>query len=226
MVIRPLPSVRANSVYCRAKEVLPGRFEILWRTLVADSYIGQRPAPSQCGQKFLENVSVLVYRAAQATAPTKVPGKLPIIRKILSRNHSRKLKKDPMAAPWLRLIDHEADDSPYSSEVFTRVFLEINNKTESSYNEWSHAHAQFRLEFNLAAGRRRLIRTREGLLGLGPTHTCQGDELWVLAGARTPVVLHRLENGHHQFVGQAYVHGTMHGKVTDGVFDLQEITLE
>jgi hypothetical protein len=48
-----------------------------------------------------------------------------------------------------------------------------------------------------------------GVLGLRPTHMCEGDQVCILAGANTPVVLRRLDNGHYQFLGEAYVHGIM-----------------
>ena len=55
---------------------------------------------------------------------------------------------------------------------------------------------------------------------------CEEDGVWVLVGANTPVVLRELENGRHQFLGEAYVHGIMHGEATDLVSELTNIMLE
>jgi hypothetical protein len=135
---------------------------------------------------------------------------------------------DPKTGPWCRLFASEPDYSEYSEQRVLDKYMQVTNAAESStdYLGWSQAFAQFRRETNIAFGRRRLMRTGGGLLGIGPTHMREGDAVWVLAGANTPVVLRELENGHHQFLGEAYVHGIMHGEATDIISELTNITLE
>jgi hypothetical protein len=41
-----------------------------------------------------------------------------------------------------------------------------------------------------------------------------GDEVWVLGGAATPYVLRPIGGGRYRLVGDAYVHGIMHGEVS------------
>jgi hypothetical protein len=53
-----------------------------------------------------------------------------------------------------------------------------------------------------------------------------GDEIWVLAGYPTPVILRPAGNGNHKFMGQAYVHGAMHGEYVTGDVIFQDIVLE
>ncbi|KAK1830339.1 heterokaryon incompatibility protein-domain-containing protein [Podospora conica] len=50
------------------------------------------------------------------------------------------------------------------------------------------------------------------MLGLGPEDARSGDQLWVLDGAKTPVVLRRVGDTSYEFLGEAYVHGMMHGE--------------
>lgn len=58
--------------------------------------------------------------------------------------------------------------------------------------------------------RRRLYRTEERLLGLGPEHLMTGDEVWILAGTgrmNVPLILQPKKNGNYRLVGSTYVHG-------------------
>jgi hypothetical protein len=41
------------------------------------------------------------------------------------------------------------------------------------------------------------------------------DELWILHGLKVPALLRPCENGHYQFVGEAYVQGYMYGEALD-----------
>jgi hypothetical protein len=62
----------------------------------------------------------------------------------------------------------------------------------------------------------RMIRTREGYIGMGPVSAAVGDEIWVLRGARVPFVLRPRAGGDYQVIGEAYVHGIMHGEALKG----------
>lgn len=62
----------------------------------------------------------------------------------------------------------------------------------------------------------RLFRTGNNLLGMGPRNVAEGDEVWLLQGARVPFVLRpNLENGRYRLIGQSYVHGIMHGEALE-----------
>lgn len=65
--------------------------------------------------------------------------------------------------------------------------------------------------------RRVLFRTKLGYIGLGFDTTETGDQVWILAGARTPFVLRSVGDGipnqeKFQLVGECYVHGVMRGE--------------
>ncbi|RSL73967.1 hypothetical protein CEP53_000556 [Fusarium sp. AF-6] len=74
---------------------------------------------------------------------------------------------------------------------------------------------------------RRVFRTQQNYLGNGPGAARPGDQVWVLAGGRVPFVLRpQEEKGKFELVGDAYVHGIMHGEAvgqTDG--KMEAITL-
>jgi hypothetical protein len=50
----------------------------------------------------------------------------------------------------------------------------------------------------------------------------KGDIIWLLPDADVPFILRPLENGHYKLVGEAYVHGIMHGEALDS----DDLTLE
>jgi hypothetical protein len=66
---------------------------------------------------------------------------------------------------------------------------------------------------------RSLVTSNRGLLGITAITTQEGDEIWILRGARVPFVVRPLSNGNHLLVGEAYVHGFMNGEIftRDGV---------
>ncbi|KAK0726847.1 heterokaryon incompatibility protein-domain-containing protein [Lasiosphaeria miniovina] len=62
---------------------------------------------------------------------------------------------------------------------------------------------------------RAIFRTEENYLGNGPRSVVPGDQVWVLTGAATPIVLRPLADGRFVLVGEAYVHGIMRGEAFD-----------
>ncbi|PMD30485.1 hypothetical protein L207DRAFT_377331, partial [Hyaloscypha variabilis F] len=58
---------------------------------------------------------------------------------------------------------------------------------------------------------RRLFRTREGSLGLGPACTDIGDRVCVLKGGEVPYVLRPTE-GSFYFLGECYIDDIMRGE--------------
>ncbi|KAJ9156280.1 hypothetical protein NKR23_g1143 [Pleurostoma richardsiae] len=79
--------------------------------------------------------------------------------------------------------------------------------------EWL-AHKLDRLHSKVSPGRR-IFRTRDNYLGNGPRSIEVGDEVWVLAGLKVPFLLRPQGNGRYLAVGDAYVHGLMHGEALE-----------
>lgn len=59
---------------------------------------------------------------------------------------------------------------------------------------------------------RSFFTTNNGYMGLGPWRVRPGDFVCLLGGGETPFVL-RATDGHHELVGEVYVHGIMDGWV-------------
>lgn len=72
----------------------------------------------------------------------------------------------------------------------------------------------FLFDLNLSCKGRAFFITKTGYYGLGPFVMKPGDECHVLNGARVPFVLRRTsERAPVRLMGEAYVHGIMHGEL-------------
>ena len=72
----------------------------------------------------------------------------------------------------------------------------------------------FLFDMNLSCKGRAFFITKSGRYGLGPFVTKPGDECHILNGARVPFVLRRQsDQGPATLVGEAYIHGIMHGEI-------------
>lgn len=63
---------------------------------------------------------------------------------------------------------------------------------------------------------RRLIRTAKGYLGTGPTHVKRGDQICILLGGATPLIV-RPNDKRYKLIGDSYVHGLMNGEAMQGL---------
>lgn len=62
---------------------------------------------------------------------------------------------------------------------------------------------------------RKIFKTDGAELGLGTESIENGDEVWLLVGADVPFTLRKIGEGEYRIVGEAYVHGVMHGEAVD-----------
>jgi hypothetical protein len=65
--------------------------------------------------------------------------------------------------------------------------------------------------------------TRRGWLGLGPQHAKAGDEVILLQGMQTPMILRPSRKGRYTLEGEAYVHGIMDGEFVEREKPLEEL---
>lgn len=89
----------------------------------------------------------------------------------------------------------------------------MENIFQGTYSPMNLAELQHDLDI-ASDSSRRVFRTDEGLLGTGMKSVKKGDEVWVLAGSKLPMLVRgRQASGHgNEFclVGETYVHGVMH----------------
>lgn len=128
-----------------------------------------------------------------------------------------------VASLWAPLFSSEPEGSPFGIEAFEDRLQEYlsrikhNEQSRNTTNQWQAA-------LDSCQGTRRLFRTIKNYLGFG-ARSLRHDEVWILAGASCPMILRQIEHGRYQLIGEAYVHGLMHGEACDTNLELSEIFL-
>lgn len=90
---------------------------------------------------------------------------------------------------------------------------------EGVYKDYTGPNLQYFLYYHYLQRTYRgrcLFVTRKGYVGLGPLFAREGDEVWIIPGAKVPFVFGKAPDNdpsHRVFKGESYVHGIMHGEV-------------
>lgn len=215
--------------------VIQSRFEVLWRTLLYDSYKSAYPAPSNCGDIFTESLQDFVEcterlclafmlscleKADLASMPSSIDFSdfrhpqeaVDFAAKLYTGFRMLTNQLEPSA-------DYEITCSPKMLGFLERLgsdAVDVNsfiNEIFSGSKSWPSKEIMT-LEYELQKAKQRaLITTHSGQLGLAPSSVQKGDEVWILAGSNSPSILRRTPvSGEYELVGQAYVHGIMYGE--------------
>ena len=187
------------------------RIDALWRTLTANRVQGAATSKRVGFRDFMRRN--LWYAATDSQCAPLVHSLLLQLRQADSR--------DTLPAA------EEIEAPPVPVRKKSKLYLDLNATFPSA---WRRYYAS-----------RCLYRTKRGYIGLGPEETNPGDEVWLIAGARTPFILQKpgkkkrmkrkwlvsLRNSFHtkqpssrghgeaeyrEFVGESYVHGLMDGE--------------
>jgi hypothetical protein len=195
---------------CRALEPtysLTGqdRVEALWRTLLVDcdgilgpSGIVQRPTAETFSLAF---AAFIAFRSAGALANLEGEEKDDFLKIIRMREDD--FKSSIVELPTVSTIIKLAEDFENNELPSPSVQAVIN-----SSNPFQLRAAQW------VAGRR-LFTTPQKWLGLGPESLKQDDEVWLLKYADVPFILRPHGESQYTLIGEAYVHGIMHGELID-----------
>jgi hypothetical protein len=212
-----------------------GRIEALWRTLIADFYEGQHPAPDMT-ESFRDYVMWILCHMLIFNSKTSGPE---VVRQMVKH---------------IRVLDELENENPSigifgSSEVYKRVatlrmeFQEAIDKELDGNQTLPLLPRGAADRFNQVVGERMrnrcIYRTADGYLGSGPASTKKGDEIWLIEGALVPFVMRPAvavsidddlgdtlapvsdtDENTLVLIGEAYLHGFMHGEMLTA--DLKE----
>lgn len=186
------------------------------RTIIMDQEItrNQRPASSETAQQLTE---VLVFPIFAA------------FERILEEGHFSGVEAFLDGYEVVFQAAEEVEDCPLPTREVVREYCVQNAPPASSEpGEESHTSKrdlrQWRASFLKlmsaycillveSLGYRRPFAAEGGFIGLGHTSIVEGDEVWILSGCPTPMVLRRTSSGKmYRVVGEAYIHGIMHGE--------------
>ena len=196
------------------------RIEVLWRTLLSDQSPRYCPLPPEFGRSFSAWLRYLLARD-MFSAETQA-------QDLILLTNARPNVDILAQADQTRLF---SGYKQVCDEIAACVSPTVNDKAAAyTYTKKLAGEMMLFLEAlgHVAVGRR-IFRTENGWLGLGPRSLEIGDSVWILAAARTPYALQKLSDGNqdaYELVGEVYVHGAMHGEALgDGVPMWDDIVL-
>ncbi|KAF2112083.1 heterokaryon incompatibility protein-domain-containing protein [Lophiotrema nucula] len=205
----------------------------LWRAILANEHVynldhgskdisGSNSARANDGETFVYLLSILTWSMLQEVAlklPFRPPGGFQEANAVeIARQQYDVYEK---------IVDSELILIPRSLLVIGEIPPFIDRPQYSyppdtlrSMAEALHSAVTARML------RRVLFTTRKEKVGSGPRSVQEGDEVWVLAGAKVPYILRPVGNAQYELVGEAYMHDIMHGElVKEGKGEISDITL-
>ncbi|KAK5744570.1 hypothetical protein LTR17_001965 [Elasticomyces elasticus] len=203
--------------------IFQSRVEVLWRTLLANGCVDQYPAPVEYGHAFAVNIERKIIHLTysvkfqglfgqEAAAPdmgARLLNSLHAIDELSEGEHPEDLK----------LVQSDEAVPRWSSRRFlpTPTLLIRRIEIGDIAPPDSRNVLDFKNRMYKIAERRLLfITTERRYLGYGPDSIRIGDQVWILAGGKVPFILRPKVNGRFELVGEAYVHGIMHGEAVRG----------
>ncbi|KAL1614312.1 hypothetical protein SLS54_009879 [Diplodia seriata] len=109
--------------------------------------------------------------------------------------------------------------------------VDYSKPVEDVYIETTRFILQSRMDLELLSAspkvlQRAFFRTKNQHIGLGPNWAQKQDEIWLIQGAKMPIVLRPLPNGHYIWIGEAYIEGIMYGEAIPFAEESREIVIE
>lgn len=197
------------------------RVEVLWRTVIADQDGQKSPAPINLGfgfrQYLLLKAAKHLYEVADKMKDLRVEGQ---VLEVDHWSEYDELAKDEPDKK-LRLIPTRKEIAQFTNSCTTAI--REGNEAQIRHTE-QKAH-MFAAISSAVAGKRKLFRTASNLLGLGPGSMKAGDSVWFFPTSNTPFVLRHTQGSYHELVGEAYLHGYMHGEIKKQNLVLQQVFL-
>jgi len=197
------------------KPTCQDRLEALWRTMIVDivSHSGLQvllhPAEATFVTQFCDWVLfICAKKIASFEKQEKAQDEstyLSIVsrRNEAFRNSSVNLPSAQQVTEFAKLI------TAFQNDI-------IENKPNRVEPDLMTRASEFQRSIQFRAHGRRLFRTSQRFFGLGAKSMQEGHEIWLLQGAQIPFILRRRKDEQrYTLVGEAYVHGFMHGEMLD-----------
>jgi hypothetical protein len=217
---------RCAQLILGCQEIYPAtgqsRVEVLWRTILLDMDEFHHPAPDTLQPAFHHWIS---YLALKGVRLAKESGADPVayldgmryLEQLANSDASGTIPTNEFLTTCAKILGFIPSlDTPFDDDDSDNCTKELMQGLE--------------LYHTIAFGTvpyRRLFTTDSGFIGLGPQSIGTGDTLWIISGCASPLVVRKVskpKNG-HELLGEAYVHGIMHGEAVDEQTRWEEIAL-
>lgn len=205
-------------------------FEAFFRTLIKDTFLG-RPADDAARAAFhflvvrwISEMNVAIYLRSETAEASENPEEA-------DDTSLNSLKHVKTARCDAEKLIHELSKQDISGIIpsWQEIHSTINKLGEAEplkKRELDIMADAIIKSFEHAYGSRRLFRTRDGYLGIAAQSLEVGDSVWIIAGARVPMVLRFVSENRWELVGEAYVHGLMDGEAARMELKLEKICLQ
>ncbi|SPJ79085.1 related to heterokaryon incompatibility protein (het-6OR allele) [Fusarium torulosum] len=188
--------------------------EAFWRTLIFDQDLSDRPARIPTTEHFQHLVLILMIGRMKATFESGGADAVEAFLKTLGpmdELHALHPKQSPFycsayytsCARKFGLIPEAGDDKPLAYEELIAWLGTVQKNA---------VYLMSLLSTTLS--NRRPAVTEQGHFACVFQSSLVGDEIWVVSGCPTPLVL-RKDGQRYSLVGEAYVHGVMHGEAVN-----------
>ena len=132
----------------------------------------------------------------------------------------------------LRLDDQDLVDSRPERQPSVRQFEAFLAEATAAKGVRPDSHmarfAKLNSEQSISTSMRSKVLTKAGRLCLGGLSSEPGDEIWILAGSKFPVVLRKVESAQdnrYTFLGISFVYGVMDGEAVKAENDFRTVFL-
>lgn len=186
------------------------RVEVLWRTLIADEFEGQHPAPAEAALSFRDWASIVLALGLYLrwTEDRDTKHYLNELSALESLTSSELLPTEDQVLEKAELLRSGLDDYPNKDDSEVLRFLKDGDGNAVPFGG----------RLGATGGARRLYVTAGGYLGIGPGSIKEGDAVWLVQGGRVPFVFRMAQStAGMRLLGETYVHGFMHGEMVDAV---------
>ncbi|KAF4995912.1 hypothetical protein FDECE_12641 [Fusarium decemcellulare] len=185
------------------------------RVVVLDQDESRRPASSEVLDKVSQIITWIMFSAARRAFYSKTP---PVIQFLTDLDvvFQAAAEVQDCLLPAREVVEEAC--IKYGMLPETEKFKILHGEEKQLWLRDFHGQASSGAGLLLieALGHRRPFMLANAYIGCGPKSTVKGDEIWILSGCRTPLVLRKLgvEKEYH-LIGETYIHGIMHGEFVD-----------
>lgn len=206
-----------NRLGCSLYSTGISKTEALWRTIIADTY-RSTPASLQTGGAFCSFMVFCLWGLDDAALgiqdfDPKGVGFGPNDPSLFDHIELQNIHKETYIALEMLASSDTSGNVPDAS-VLAAALDVLKGPPNATQEDMIAGCNQYIGSMSEAYGARRLFRTAENFLGIASHSLLPNDEIWIAAGAATPIILRPAEQDRFTLVGEAYVHGTMFGEAT------------
>ncbi|KIL87532.1 hypothetical protein FAVG1_09239 [Fusarium avenaceum] len=188
--------------------------EAFWRTLIFDQDLSDRPAKIPTTEHFQHMVLIFMIGKMRTTFESEGADALEAFLETLGAMdelHEKHPKQSPFYssayftsyARKFGFLPEKGDDKPLAyEELMSWLGIVLKNAV----------YLMTLLTTTLST--RRPAVTEQGYFACIFQASLVGDEIWIVSGCPTPLVL-RKDGQQYSLVGEAYVHGVMHGEAVN-----------